>query len=238
MFISYLKSKARSYFLRNIPEYYYTRCGKKLDISKEIPVFSSLAKTIVSEGRTFLQEDRLYTLFQCIQQLPSNAVAMEIGVYKGGASKFMAHLLREKGAGRLYVCDTFAGHTSVDHSVDGHHKVQDGFSDVSLDEVRAYLAGYDNVSMIVGDIVETSSIITDKKIHFIHMDMDVYPPTKFALEYFWPQLPVGGMIVGDDYGTLSCFGMKKAIDDFVAETSDCFHMHLITGQVVLVKLSF
>jgi len=239
-----IETKLINYFLRNVPSYYYERSAKKIDISTDIPVFSALAKSVISEGRTYLREDRLYTLFQCISRLPSNAVAMEIGVFRGGGSKFMAHLLQERGAGILYVCDTFSGHAVVDSSIDGGHRVNEGFSvdrlalgdSVLVEDVKDYLKQYGNVRVIEGDIVKTSQQIQDKEINLIHLDMDVYPPTKFALEHFWPRIPVGGMIVGDDYGTSSCKGIKKAVDDFVAKTRDCFSIYLITGQVVIVKV--
>ena len=230
-----IETKLINFFLRNVPSYYYERSAKKMDISTDIPVFSALAKSVISEGRTYLREDRLYTLFQCISRLPSNAVAIEIGVFRGGGSKFMAHLLQERGAGMLYVCDTFSGHADVDSSIDGGHRVNEGFSNVIVEDVKDYLKQYGNVRFIVGDIVKTSQQIQDKEINLIHLDMDVYPPTKFALEHFWPRIPVGGIIVGDDYGTSSCKGIKKAVDDFVAKTRDCFSIHLITGQVVIVK---
>jgi O-methyltransferase len=161
---------------------------------------------------------------------------MEIGVFQGGASKFIAHLMREQGDGVLYVCDTFCGHADVDDSIDGGHRVNEGFSDVQVEDVKNYLKEYGNVKFLVGDIVKTSQSIQEKEINLIHLDMDVYPPTKYALEYFWPKVAVGGIIVGDDYGTLSCKGMKKAVNDFVSQTKNCFSMHLITGQIVLVKV--
>lgn len=232
-----IKNRVIKVLLKDVPEYYYDRYSKKIDISTDVPGFSALAKQVISENRTYLREDRLYTLFQCVQQVPSDCVAMEIGVYRGGGSKFLAHLLRERGPGLLYVCDTFSGHAEVDASIDGDHKVNDGFSDVAVDDVREYLAEYKNVSFVVGDIVKTSSTIPSETINFIHLDIDVYPPTKFVLDYFWPKLARGGVIVGDDYGTTSCMGMKKAVDEFLQKTTDSFSMHLISGQVVIVKLS-
>src|SRR5688572_31529904 len=42
-------------------------------------------------------------------------------------------------------------------------------------------------------------------------DVDVYQPTRDSLEYFYPRLVTGGILVCDDYGWP---GARKAVDDF------------------------
>jgi hypothetical protein len=43
-----------------------------------------------------LKLDRLFTIYQVIKKAEKNTIALEIGVYKGGTSKFLAILAAEK----------------------------------------------------------------------------------------------------------------------------------------------
>lgn len=222
---------------KSVPPYFYISAHKTVDIARDLEVFSDLARAIISEGRTLLNYDRLYTLFQAVMQLPANPVAVEIGAYKGGASKFIATLLRsEKGGGKLYSCDTFTGHAAVDDRYDGEHIVKNYFGDVTADEVKRYLEPLGNVTVLVGDIAATYQDIREPIIHLIHLDVDVYPPLKFALETFWPRIACRGFILVDDYGFTTCKGAKKAVDEFLSRTHDCIKLHLLTGQCLLIKV--
>jgi hypothetical protein len=46
----------------------------------------------------------------------------------------------------------------------------------------------------------------------------------------------GGVIVMDDYGTTTCEGVKRAVDEFAAATLGFRVLHLLTGQAVVTKL--
>ncbi|MEX0591886.1 MAG: TylF/MycF/NovP-related O-methyltransferase, partial [Nitriliruptoraceae bacterium] len=130
-------------------------------------------------------------------------------------------------------CDTFAGHAAVDADLDGEHAQEDKFADVSADEVRDYLDG-ESVEVVAGDIMETADRIPGGAIGFLHLDVDVYPPTKFCLDHFSSQMPVGSMIVVDDYGFVTCAGAKQAVDEFIDDHPNWRRLHLITGQALLV----
>ena len=47
---------------------------------------------------------------------------------------------------------------------------------------------------------------------FVHLDVTLYEPTLAALEYFYPRLNTGGVIICD--GSIFCPGAKKAWDEF------------------------
>lgn len=218
------------------PDYYYLNAHKSIDIATEIDVFSNLSRQIIAEGRTLLNYDRLYTLFQAVMQLPDNPIAVEVGAYKGGGSKFIAELLRShKGGGRLYSCDTFAGHAAVDDRYDGMHAVINCFGDVSAEEVKRYLEPLGNTTVLVGDIATTYTGIKEQTVNLIHLDADVYLPIKFVLDTFWIRMAPRGFIIVDDYGFTSCKGAKQAVDEFMAQRKDCLQFHLLTGQCLLIK---
>ena len=50
------------------------------------------------------------------------------------------------------------------------------------------------------------------KISLLHIDVDLYAPTRLALECFFPKVVRGGVIILDDYGAMP--GANKAVDEF------------------------
>ena len=219
-------------------EYYWAGASKKIDI-RRLESFGPLAAQIVRHGRTYLNVDRLYTLWQGVQALPpaSRAVA-EVGVCRGGGTRFLAEALRLHGRDLpLYACDTFDGHVAVDAAVDGKHAVGRQFAGVDVGKVAKYLSGFDNVHLLRGDVRETSAAFAaERAFGLVHVDVDVYPITRFCLEFFASRVLTGGTIVVDDYGTKTCPGAKKAVDEFVRATPGFRMLHLLTAQAVLIKL--
>jgi predicted O-methyltransferase YrrM len=218
-------------------EYYWRNANKKVDV-RYVEGFGKIARRIIDERRTYLYFDRLYTLWQGVAgQLPGEYAVAEVGAYRGGSAHFIADALRHFGLSpRFFVCDTFAGHAEVDTRLDGLHEVGKQFVKTSADAVRKYLAAFENVEVVAGDFVVTSQRIAQHRFGFVHIDVDVYPVGKHCLEFFGARLAPGGVMVVDDYGTLTCPGMKQAVDEFVAANRTFFRLHLLTGQAVLLEI--
>ena len=47
----------------------------------------------------------------------------------------------------------------------------------------------------------------------MHIDVDLYEPTKVSLENFFPHVVKGGIVILDDYGAFP--GANKAIEDYL-----------------------
>jgi O-methyltransferase len=221
-------------------EYYWINAQKKIDLLAAKP-FGPIATRVLGDGRTFLGADRLYTLWQAIIGLPSAAEAvLEVGAFKGGSAKLTAEALRWSGRPlRFYVCDTFQGHAVVDPALDGRHRVGKQFSGNDAQRVAKYLKDYDFLEVVEGDIRETAARFEDQRAFgMVHIDVDVHPATQFCLEFFASRMVVGGVIVVDDYGFLTCKGVKVAVDEFVSAHRDRYRsMHLLTGQAVLTRVA-
>jgi Macrocin-O-methyltransferase (TylF) len=54
------------------------------------------------------------------------------------------------------------------------------------------------------------------KIALLHVDVDVYLPTKVILQELFDRVVKGGLVVFDDYGTVA--GETRAIDEFLEKT--------------------
>jgi O-methyltransferase len=220
-------------------EYYWANAEKKIDVLEQRP-FGRVAAEVLRDGRTYLNVDRLYTLWQAVSSMPAGAdAAAEIGTFKGGSAKLIAEALH--AAERqvpFYVCDTFSGHAVVDPTIDGRHRVGKGFRS-DRDRVAKYLKKYTSLQIVQGDIRETvSALAGHHAFGMVHIDVDVYPITQFCLEFFAPRMAAGATIVVDDYGYTTCKGVKKAVDEFLtARRGGFWAMHLLTAQAVLVRLA-
>ena len=53
------------------------------------------------------------------------------------------------------------------------------------------------------------------KINLVHIDVDLYEPTKVALEQCWPLMVSGGVVVLDEYAFLEWPGETQAVDEFI-----------------------
>jgi hypothetical protein len=90
----------------------------------------------------------------------------------------------------------------------------------------------------------SSSAISSSRAHnfagetafgFVHIDVDVYPPTAFCLDFFSTRLAPGAWMVVDDYGVITCPGAQKAVDDFVRNNPSFSKVHLLSGQAIVFR---
>ena len=53
----------------------------------------------------------------------------------------------------------------------------------------------------------------------MHINVDLYEPTKDSLDFFYPRLVKNGVIICNDYGSCKFPGAKKAVDEFLEENN-------------------
>jgi len=219
-------------------DYYLANAFKKIDI-RQLRPFGDLAARVIRDQRTYLNVDRLYTLWQTVLSLPSSAHAVaEVGVYRGGSAWFMAQAMRLHGREMpFYACDTFQGHVEVDDTIDGLHAAGKQFVKVKVERVARYLRQFPFVRVVQGDIRETvRTFDSERAFGLVHLDVDVYPITCFCLEFFAARMAPAGTMIVDDYGTTTCEGVNKAVDEFAARHANFRVLHLLTGQALVMHL--
>ncbi len=107
-----------------------------------------------------------------------------------------------------------------------------------LEKTRKNLQRFESfVKYYPGWIPDRFPEVEDRRFSLVHVDVDLFEPTAASLEFFYPRLVPGGMIVCDDYGSTWCPGAKKACDDFCAKTPQQTVIHLTTGQGIIMKQS-
>jgi hypothetical protein len=101
-------------------------------------------------------------------------------------------------------------------------------------DLRHTLSEFPKIEFVKGWIPEVLHTLPDRTYSFVHIDLDLHDPILGGINYFFPRLSSGGLIILDDYGSLSWPGAKKAGDDGAAS----FHQALIplsTAQALLIK---
>lgn len=184
-------------------------------------------KTLVSRHRCYI----LYTLVKHCLRVPGDV--WECGVYKGGTAAMMASLLADPSCGKkLLLFDTFEGMPATDPSKDLHQKGD--FADTSLADVKKYIGNVECCEYHQGFIPTTFEGLEGAQIAFAHIDLDIYRSVFDCIEFIWPRLSVGGLVIFDDYGFRTCPGARAAVDEYFKDRL-ARPLCLSTGQAVVFK---
>jgi O-methyltransferase len=98
-------------------------------------------------------------------------------------------------------------------------------------EVGRLLAPYAGVQVHAGVFPDTARGLEGERFSFVHLDLDLAPSTRDALEFFHPRLLPGGIIVADDYNDP---GVRATFDAYFAGRTDTV-VALPWGQGMVVK---
>ena len=158
---------------------------------------------------------RLYALILNVKQiLNENAVGdiAELGVYQGNSAAVLAHYARMYRR-RIYLFDTFEGFDDRD-LVGVKRGRAVAFADTSLDQVRD-LVGDKDVTFVQGRFPDSiPPELYASRFCVVHIDCDLYRPAKAGLEFFYPRLSPGGLLIVHDYANPSWKGIKRAVDEY------------------------
>ena len=111
-----------------------------------------------------------------------------------------------------------------------------GSFQAGLDHVRRALGEFPSIKFHKGWIPACFEGLPELKYRFVHIDVDLYEPTRDSLEYFYPRLHEGGVIVCDDYAHLQWPGARKALDEY-CDPKGIPILRLTTGQGVIIRRS-
>jgi O-methyltransferase len=178
--------------------------------------------------------DRKFVLKELLRlALRRPGALAECGVFRGASAFLMAQAIRRDGSNRrLHLFDSFAG-LSAPGAMDGPYWAAGSLA-CSQVEVAANLAQFaDLVSFHDGWFPQRFDEVAEAYFCFVHIDVDLFQPTRDSLEFFYPRIVAGGMIVCDDYGFETCPGARRAMDSFFAERPEPI-VHLPTGQGFVV----
>ncbi|SCY09746.1 Macrocin-O-methyltransferase (TylF) [Lachnospiraceae bacterium XBB2008] len=163
-----------------------------------------------------------YELYKMVINLPGDIV--ECGVFRGGSLIQWAtfrELLENQESRKIIGFDMFGpfpeAHNEGDELFRKKWLNETGGDYLEIEELEKSLAlkGFGNVELVKGDILETLEKYIKQhpflRISLLHIDTDIYEPSKKALEILYDRVVQGGIIVADDYGVA---GETDAIDEF------------------------
>jgi len=174
---------------------------------------------------------------------------IECGIGKMGTFQILAELLLEEdSAKKLWGFDSFEGFpkpTSEDLSVRNPQKGE--WKNINAEDVAKFLLilGFkkrwidSHIKIIKGFFQDTLPNNNISKISFLHLDVDLYDSYKICLQYLFPKVVEGGVILFDEYANkkenLKFPGAKKAIDEYFQGTKYNLQRDKSTGKYFLIK---
>jgi len=170
-----------------------------------------LANIVYRETHTGLSFNELIQLYMTVRSVEKvDGDIAEVGVFMGGTAKVICEA---KGLKSLHLFDTFEGLPDVGE-IDAD-KFHVGQYESDYEHTVEYLRGYENVYFYKGIFPETSSPVRDKQFSLVHLDVDTFKSTLACLEFFYPRMNRGGLILSHDYSVAR--GVRKAYDDFFSD---------------------
>tara|TARA_B100002049_G_scaffold233959_1_gene215546 strand:- start:1905 stop:2546 length:642 start_codon:yes stop_codon:yes gene_type:complete len=168
-----------------------------------------------------------YELYKKITELPG--AILELGVYKGASFMRFASfrdILENAHSRPLIGFDAFGAfptagvQETTDQSFIQKFETAGGpgISRKTLEDLIS-AKGFGNTTLIEGNIFDTVPEYLKQqpalKIALLHLDVDVYEPTAFALDQLLPHMARAGLVVFDDYGLVQ--GATRAADEASAK---------------------
>lgn len=165
-----------------------------------------------------------YELYRKILDLPGAVV--ECGVFKGASLIRFATfrmLLEADCSRKIFAFDTFGAFPKTDYPDDKPYREKfvsaAGDESFSVETLQSFLSEKGvgkNIEFVKGDLLKKLPEFLETNPHIrislLHIDVDLYEPSKAVLEHLVPRVVRGGVIVFDDYGIFP--GATRAIDDY------------------------
>lgn len=174
-----------------------------------------------------LRDGEAYSIYSGVLETAKIAGAIaEVGVFKGGSARLMACA---KGDRELHLFDTFEGLPRVNREHDPDFR--EGTFRGTLEEVKAVLAGVSNVQFHKGLFPDSAAGLEHLRFSFVNVDVDLYESTRSCLEWFYPRMTPGGMLISHDF---DADGVRKAFRDFFGDKPEVL-IELTGSQVAFIR---
>jgi hypothetical protein len=144
----------------------------------------------------------------------------EGGVFQGEFAKEINRIFPEK---KLYLFDTFSGFDAKDVAIEkqySYSEYNESHLQITSEELVMKKMKYPELCIIrKGDFPETTQGISEN-FCFVNLDFDLYKPILSGLEYFYPRMVKGGLILIHDYFSEGYKGVKDAVQEFIKKQNE------------------
>jgi O-methyltransferase len=202
--------------------------------------FKMLAKRIINiilrkfgykilPSYSLIYRKKLFEKYEVFENLISIAnfkstpgAIVECGFGKGESFVALAYLSK-KHRREIYGFDSFLGFPKINPADYSPRNPKVGeWNNISLSDANKMISvlGFkdDEFRCELKQIVFNKTALNpvlNKKIAFLHLDLDLYDGYKYSLEMFWDQISPGGIVVFDEYGQKEWPGATRAINEFL-----------------------
>ena len=196
----------------------------------------------------FLKQCRFYRLQQMLKSTLDKGIigsVAECGCWKGHSTYIIAEILSDYNfEGKFNIFDSFEMGLSDKHQKDLNTRHKLSSDDIQNekklfssheDDLHKVLKPFNFYKLYKGWIPEKFNEVKDEEFIFVHLDVDLYQPTLDSLEFFYPRLKKGGVILLDDYGYTQFPGAKKCVDEFLSRNKCELFFSGSTGGCFILK---
>ena len=180
-------------------------------------------KAVAKASRKYPDKERFLMFWLQLQrlkkELPDEGVMAELGVYQAETAVVLQAIAPERA---LWLFDTFEGFRNDDLKEEfGNAKNYDAtsFADTSVALIMEKLNHAGNVNIFKGNFADISSQIPEQKYALVSIDADLAAPTIAGLQYFWPRLLPGGVIVVHDFNP-EWPALMQAVEQFLTTITE------------------
>jgi len=209
-------------FLKNFIKRICTSYSLKLiniEHYRELLYRSKLSKNLFSNYDLFIELTKIIELDSKV-----NGVYVECGFGYGKSFSILGHLANKYNR-KIYGIDSFSGFPKItENDLSQRDPKQGEWNTRSCEDARKFVKSlkifdkedrFDLIKVIFEP--DAKNPIPNEKISLLHLDLDLYEGYKYALEMFWDQVSIGGIIIFDEYKNLKWPGATKAINEVLTQ---------------------
>jgi O-methyltransferase len=180
----------------------------------------TISKELIKAEKKYTDHNRFFIFWFHTERLKKANVKgsfAELGVYKGDSANVI-HLMDPSREFHLF--DTFEGFQKEDLKIETGKAAtytSHNFADTSIERVKQKLKS-EKFIFHKGYFPDTAKNINEDRFALVSIDADLYNPTKAGLEFFFPRLSPGGVIIVHDYNP-NWPGVMNAVDEFAKTIS-------------------
>ena len=166
-----------------------------------------------------------------LDELGVEGAIADLGAYRGDISWQLNAMMPER---KLYLFDTFTGYDERDVAKEQQLQLSEAqagtysLSNNELEHLNERILGRmpyaDMVEIRPGWFPETAFDLEDEKYAMVHIDTGLYAPTYSGIQYFFPRMSKGGVILVSGYTN----GKSQSVCQAVRDLEEKYGAFLIT----------
>ena len=212
------KALPSEYLVQSLPDY-VTSLHRLRGVVDDVARYNKGTdpEQLVRDGNRVLM---LRLLLEHVQRCEMGDYA-EVGTFRGNSASLIFKYMVEDC--ELVCFDTFEGCDARDVDVE-QRKIRlrvmaRTFSETSIADVEHAILGNEareGLKLVKGFFPASFKGFEDRAWRFVHLDCDLYEPTRMGLHIFWERLVPGGVLLVHDYNH-GYRGVHAAVGEFCAQ---------------------